>query len=126
LLGSLPVWFSGSDEQKQIVALLLQDGHKLGFALSEREHGHDILSNDTQAIPDEDGYFVTGEKWTIGHATKSTALALYARTSPEGGTRGYSMYFLDKRTLPPQSYSYIPKIKTLGLRAHDLSGIKFS
>lgn len=124
LLGALPVWFSGSEEQKQRVAELLLTHCKLGFALSERERGHDILSNDTSATLDESDYILNGEKWTIGHATRSDALTLYARTAPNGGARGYTMFLLDKRLLHPDDYAYVPKLKTLGLRAHDLSGIR--
>jgi alkylation response protein AidB-like acyl-CoA dehydrogenase len=124
-LGSLPVWLAGSEEQKRKVAEHLLRNGKMGFALSEREHGHDILQNSTQAKPTADGYLLTGEKWTIGHATRAEMLSVYARTNETGGPRGYSFFLVEKQQLDSQSYEHTPKIKTLGLRAHDLSGIRF-
>lgn len=125
LLGSIPVWLAGTDEQQQTVARLLSDHKKLGFALSEKEHGHDLLANGLEASSPGNDYVLNGYKWTVGHATRSDALSLYAKTSPSGGPRGYSMLFIQKSELNANDYEHLPKIKTLGLRAHDLSGISF-
>ncbi|GMK39954.1 acyl-CoA dehydrogenase [Paenibacillus sp. CCS19] len=125
LLGSIPVWLAGTQEQQQLVARLLSEHKKLGFALSEKEHGHDLLANELAAVRSQSDYVLNGYKWTVGHATRSDALSLYVRTSPGGGPRGHSMLFINKPELNADEYHHLPKIKTLGLRAHDLSGISF-
>lgn len=124
-LGSLPVWLAGTDDQKKIVAQLLTNNKKLGFALSEKEHGHDLLANELEAVPSPDHFTLNGYKWTVGHASLSDALSLYAKTSRAGGPKSFSMLFIQKSDLQSDNYHHLPKIKSLGLRGHDLSGISF-
>jgi len=124
-LGALPVWIAGSDEQKRHMAELVRAGHKVAFALSERMRGSDLLANEVEARQDGDSYVISGEKWMVGNATRSTALSLFARTRPEGGPRGFSLLFVDKRSLDPARFRHLPKVPTVGLRGSDLSGICF-
>ncbi|KEO82564.1 acyl-CoA dehydrogenase family protein [Tumebacillus flagellatus] len=126
LLGALPVWLRGTDSQRARAAELLMGGGKMGFALSEKERGHDLIANDLSAWANEEGhYLLNGEKWTIGNATRSDALTLYVKTADTNNPRSHSILFVDKKDLNPSTFENTPKIKTLGLRGHDLSGIRF-
>jgi alkylation response protein AidB-like acyl-CoA dehydrogenase len=124
-LGSIHVWLAGNDEQKRRVAQMIQQKQSLAFALTEREHGSDVLASDVQAVADERGYQLTGEKWLINNATRARGLTVFARTDPNGGPRGFSLFLVDKEELDSATYTYCPKIKTHGIRGADISGIRF-
>jgi alkylation response protein AidB-like acyl-CoA dehydrogenase len=124
-LGALPVWIAGSDDQKRLAAGLIRGGDKIAFALTERTHGGDLLANELEAREDGDRLLISGEKWLIGNATCSTAMTLFARTQAEGGPRGFSLLFADKRLLDSARFHHLPKVKTVGLRGAELSGICF-
>jgi alkylation response protein AidB-like acyl-CoA dehydrogenase len=124
-LGAVPVWIGGSDDQKRLAAGLIRGGGKIAFALTERTHGSDLLANELEAREEGDRLSISGEKWLIGNATRSTAMTLFARTRAEGGPRGFSVLFADKGQLDSAGFHHLPKVKTVGLRGSDLSGICF-
>ena len=119
------MWIAGSDDQKRLAAGLIRGGGKIAFALTERTHGSDLLANELEAREEGDRLLISGEKWLIGNATRSTAMTLFARTRAEGGPRGFSLLFADKRLLDSAGFHHLPKVKTVGLRGSDLSGICF-
>jgi alkylation response protein AidB-like acyl-CoA dehydrogenase len=124
-LGAVHVWLAGSDEQKAAVAQMIRQNQPLAFALTERAHGSDILASEVQAVEDEAGYCLTGEKWLINNGTRARALTVFARTEAAGGARGFSLFLVDKHALDPATYSHHPKVKTHGIRGADISGICF-
>jgi alkylation response protein AidB-like acyl-CoA dehydrogenase len=125
LLAALPVWISGTARQKQFVSNFLRQGDSLALATTERGHGSDLLANQTRVDRDSSGLRLTGEKWLISNARKARAVMVFARTLPTGGPRGFSLFLLDKQTLPPDRWSTLSRVPTLGLRAADLSGLRF-
>jgi alkylation response protein AidB-like acyl-CoA dehydrogenase len=125
LLAALPVWMAGSPEQQRRVAGLLRAGKGLALATTERAHGSDLLANQTRAVPDGDGYRLTGEKWLISCATTADALTVFARTAPAGGPRGFSLFLFDKADADRREWAHLPRVRTLGLRGGDLGGVRF-
>ena len=124
-LGAIGIWLNGSESQKARLAQLIRRRGQVSLALTEKEHGGDLLANEVTATKVDGGYLLQGEKWLINNATRSAALALFARTDPAGGPRGFSLFFIEKRLLDPSSFIHLPKIKTLGVRGADISGIRF-
>jgi alkylation response protein AidB-like acyl-CoA dehydrogenase len=124
-LGATPVWIAGSDEQKQKIADRIKNQEKISFCLTEKNHGSDILSSETAVETVENGYLLTGEKWLIGNATLSKALTVFTRTNPQGGPRGFSVFFVEKDKLDPNSFSHLAKIKTHGVRGANIGGVNF-
>ena len=125
-LGAVPIWIAGTDQQKKTLAQRIKNREQISFGLTEKDHGSDILGNETKAEPVEGGYLLSGEKWLIGNASRSKALALFARSNPKGGPRGFSLFMVEKEALAPSSYLHLPKIKTHGLRGANISGISFA
>ncbi|MEG3629933.1 acyl-CoA dehydrogenase family protein [Streptomyces poriticola] len=121
LLGVNPVWLWGDEEQRDRVARGLLDGDLACFAVSEPEHGSDLGTNETVAVPDGDGYLLTGDKWPVGNATRGRFVTVYANVA---GT-GSSLLLLDKTELAEGSWDNRAFVRTVGLRGHDLSGISF-
>ncbi|MFH8472617.1 acyl-CoA dehydrogenase family protein [Streptomyces sp. NPDC018000] len=121
ILGVNPVWLWGDEEQREKVARGILDGDLACFAVSEPDHGSDLGTNETTAVPDGDGFVLTGEKWPLGNATRGRFVTVYAAV--EGA--GSSLLLLDKEQLDEGSWDNHPFVRTVGLRGHDLSGITF-
>ncbi len=124
-LGSVPIWVGGSEQQKNQIAKIIKNRGKVSLAFHEKIHGSDFMSTDVQAVKTEDGYQLDGEKWLFGNATVGSAVTVFARTNVNGGPRGFSLFLLEKKELDQSSYSYLSKLKTLGIRGADCSGIHF-
>lgn len=131
LLGALPVWIAGSPAQQARQAELLLAGHAGALALTEEAHGSDLAGGEVQATLCEGGQSLTltGEKWCINNATRGHSLTVLARTDPAGGPRGFSLVFVDKPALERSGQVGrcvpLPKLRTLGVRAADISGARF-
>jgi alkylation response protein AidB-like acyl-CoA dehydrogenase len=124
-LGAVAAWVGGSDEQKHRFAEIIRGGGQLALALTEQSHGSDLLASEVEAEPVAGGYRLRGEKWLINNATRSRALTVFAKTSEKGGPRGFSLLLVDKEEAARESFSYLPKIRTHGVRGADISGIRF-
>lgn len=126
LLWTMLVWIGGDDTfKRRIATLVLETGVFPCLAYSEAAHGADLVANEAVAHRDGDGYRVNGEKWPINRATRSDLVVLLARTGGHNA-RGLSLFMIDKRELAPFSYRHLPRVKTLGLRGCDISGIGFT
>jgi alkylation response protein AidB-like acyl-CoA dehydrogenase len=124
-LGAVAVWVAGDDEQRHRLARIINNGGQVALALTEREHGSDILASDAQAVRTADGYVLSGEKWLINNATRSSAMTVFARTGDHSDPRGFSMFLIEKNKVDKSSYTHLPKVKTHGLHGADISGINF-
>ncbi|TCO60618.1 acyl-CoA dehydrogenase family protein [Actinocrispum wychmicini] len=117
------VLLSGSEPQRDRVRRLLADGSSIGFALSESEHGSDLLANQCVAEPlDGGGFRLRGEKWLVGSGGRCAALLLVARTGGRGPS-AFSCFLLDGR--PLRSARVAAPQRTIGMRGIDFAGFRF-
>jgi alkylation response protein AidB-like acyl-CoA dehydrogenase len=121
LLGSMPTWLFGTAEQRELLARGIAAGDLACFAMSERDHGSDLLATAVTATPADGSYRLGGEKWLVGNATRGRFVTVVARD----GAQDLTLLLADKDTLPADTWSNSPAVKTAGLRGHDLSGITF-
>ncbi|GHC74580.1 acyl-CoA dehydrogenase family protein [Streptomyces violaceochromogenes] len=124
-LGAVSTWVGGTAEQAKELGARVTSGAVVSWGLTERAHGSDLLSGELTATPVAGGYRLDGEKWLINNATRSDLVCVLARTSPAGGTRGYSLLLVDKALLADGSHTCLPAAKTHGIRGADISGIAF-
>jgi alkylation response protein AidB-like acyl-CoA dehydrogenase len=128
-LGAVSTWLAGDPELRGQLATRVLAGDAVSFALTERDHGSDLLASDVTAHrdgdSDGDSYRLTGEKWLINNATRASVICVLARTDPAGGPRGLSLLLVDKRRLPPDRFRCLPREQTHGVRGADISGIEF-
>ncbi len=121
------VWMAGSDDQKRRLSSFMRDENgTMCLAYSERDHGSDLLGNDTRAVKVEGGYLLTGEKWPINRATLSGITFVLAKTADDSGARNLSLFMVEKAKLDRAHYDNTPKILTHGIRGSDMSGIRFN
>jgi alkylation response protein AidB-like acyl-CoA dehydrogenase len=94
---ALPLLTFGTDEQKSRFVPPLARGEHLGaFALTEPEAGSDAGSLRTAAVPDGDGWRISGAKQWITNGRHSGTFLLFARTDADTpGARGVSAFVLD-------------------------------
>jgi alkylation response protein AidB-like acyl-CoA dehydrogenase len=94
---TLPILTFGTDEQRSRFVPPLARGEVLGaFALTESESGSDAGSLRTAAVPEGDGWRITGAKQWITNGSYAGTFLLFARTDREtAGARGVSAFILD-------------------------------
>jgi len=121
MLAAIPVWAWGdADQRGQLADMLLNAGAFGSFAASEREAGSDFQATATQADAVAGGYVLSGEKWLIGNASRSSFVVALVRTRPS-----LSLLFFRPDRLAKDRWRRLPRILTHGLRGHDMGGMVF-
>lgn len=116
------VLLAGSEQQRERVRQLLVNGGSIGFALSEADHGSDLLANECVAEQHDGGFRLRGEKWLVGSGARCEALLVVARTGDRGPS-AFSSFLLDGRSLRSSSVS-TPQ-RPVGMRGIDFAGFRF-
>jgi cyclohexanecarboxyl-CoA dehydrogenase len=102
----------GTDEAKEEWLRSLVNGSKQGcLSISEPDFGVDVGANKTEAIREEDSYFIRGEKSPVSFGMQADVALLFARTNSEKRTTGLTAF------LVPLGLSGITRasIKNMGL-----------
>ncbi|MEV5759941.1 acyl-CoA dehydrogenase family protein [Streptomyces tendae] len=126
-LGAVATWIAGDPRRAARLGSRIREGAVVSCALTERHHGSDLLAGEVTAEREDGdgGWRLTGEKWLINNITRADLVTVLARTSPEGGPRGFSLFLVDKERLAPDALSPLPKVPTYGIRGADISGLAF-
>ncbi|GLZ41078.1 acyl-CoA dehydrogenase [Actinokineospora sp. NBRC 105648] len=121
-LGSAAVWVAGTPAQCDRLADRVRAGEPVCLALTERNHGADLLAGELAATALDTGWRLDGEKWLINNAARAGLACVLARTDPAGGGRGFSFFLVDRRRLHSTAWETLPKVRTHGIRGADISG----
>ncbi len=98
-VGTNPILYFGTEEQKQAYIPRLAKGEYLGaFALTEPSAGSDAGSLKTRAKQVENGYVLSGSKVFITNGGEADTYIVFASTNPEAGTNGISAFIVEKGT----------------------------
>jgi alkylation response protein AidB-like acyl-CoA dehydrogenase len=124
-LGAVPVWLRGSPEQQRLVAAIIGAGGQGALALTEEEHGSDLLACEVRATRDADAFRLSGTKWLINNGTRGRFLTVFARTDSAGGPRGFSLILVDKQAVDADAIVPLSRKRTHGIRGADISGATF-
>jgi isovaleryl-CoA dehydrogenase len=85
-----------NEEQKRRVLPALCSGEAIGaWALTEPGAGSDALGMRTQAVRDGEHYVLNGSKTFITNGSEAGTLVVYARSDPEKGSHGISVFLVD-------------------------------
>src|SRR5439155_24947831 len=104
----------GSAEQKRRYLPKLISGEHLGaLAMTETESGSDVMSMRLTAEKRGNRYGLNGGKMWITNGPGADVVIVYARTSPEAGTRGISAFIVEKEF---DGFSVSRKLDKLGMR----------
>ncbi|TRY44321.1 acyl-CoA dehydrogenase [Geobacillus sp. LEMMJ02] len=99
-VGTNPILYFGTEEQKQKYVTKLARGEYLGaFCLTEPSAGSDAKSLKTKAVRRGDRYILNGSKIFITNGGEADTYIVFARTnSEEAGSRGISAFIVEKGT----------------------------
>lgn len=98
-VGTNPILYFGTEEQKQKYVPKLAAGEYLGaFCLTEAGAGSDAGSLKTKAVRNGDEYILNGSKVFITNGGEADVYIVFASTSPELGTKGVSAFIVGKGT----------------------------
>ena len=97
-LGTKPVLIAGSEEQKKRVCDIIVEGGFGAFCLTEPGAGSDASAGKTTAVLDGDEYVLNGRKCFITNGGVASFYCVTAMTDKSQGTRGISMFLVEKGT----------------------------
>ena len=95
-LGMIPVMQWGGEELKaRYLPGVASGALQASYCLSEADAGSDVASMRTRAVRDGDHYVLTGTKHWITNAGVSDVYTVFAKTDPDGGSRGVSAFVVE-------------------------------
>jgi butyryl-CoA dehydrogenase len=98
-LGTSPIVYFGTPEQKRRYVPILAGGKVLGgFGLTEPDAGSDAGGTRTTAVRKGSHYVLNGTKRFITHGSVGEIFVVTAVTNPGMGTKGISSFILTKET----------------------------
>ncbi|MBV9245764.1 MAG: acyl-CoA dehydrogenase family protein [Methylobacteriaceae bacterium] len=95
LVGTLLAEHGTPEQQARYLAPLLQARRRCAYAITEAEAGSDVASIKTTATASADGWRLSGGKLWIHNAPVADFAVVLARTAPELGKRGFSIFLVD-------------------------------
>src|SRR5471032_2783445 len=114
---------NGVPEQKRRYLPKLISGEHVGaLAMSEAGSGSDVISMKLRAIRQGDRYVLNGTKFWITNAPHADTLVVYAKTDPEGSSRGVTAFLIEKGF---KGFSVSKKLDKMGMRGSDTAELVF-
>jgi acyl-CoA dehydrogenase len=114
----------GTDEQKEKYLVPGIKGEKIGaLGITEPDAGSDVAGIKTRAVRDGDDWIINGSKTYITNGARCDFVVLAAKTDPEKGHGGISMFVVDTDT---PGFEVTKKLDKLGWRASSTGELAFS
>jgi isovaleryl-CoA dehydrogenase len=113
----------GSEDQKRRYLPGLISGEHVGaLAMSEAGAGSDVIGMKLRADKVGDRYVLNGTKFWITNAPHADTLVVYAKTDPEGASRGVTAFLIERGF---KGFSTSQKLDKLGMRGSDTGELVF-
>ncbi|MBX6395627.1 MAG: acyl-CoA dehydrogenase family protein [Alicyclobacillaceae bacterium] len=118
-----PIYRFGTEEQKQKYVVPGVQGEKIGaLAITEPGAGSDVAAVRTRAVRDGDHYVLSGNKIFITNGVYADFYVVAAKTSPEAGHRGMSLFIVDRDT---PGFQVQRKLEKVGIHSSDTAELFF-
>ncbi len=112
----VPIWLHGTEDQKARLLPELCTGRKIAVnGMTEPQSGSDAFSMSTRAVPDGDGFRISGTKTFSSNGPVADLAVIYALTDPEKGYYGGVTAFLVESGT--SGFSSGQKFEKMGLRS---------
>jgi isovaleryl-CoA dehydrogenase len=115
-------WGNAAQKAKYLPKLISGE-HVGSLAMSEAGAGSDVVSMKLKADRVQGGYVLNGTKFWITNATCADTLVVYAKTSPDAGSRGITAFLIEK-DMP--GFSIGQKIDKVGMRGSPTAELVFT
>jgi citronellyl-CoA dehydrogenase len=113
----------GTPEQKEEFLAPAIRGEKIGaICVTEPGAGSDVKAIQTKAVKDGNHYVINGTKTFITNGTRADWLTLAAKTDPDKGYGGISLFLFPTDT---EGFTVTRKLDKLGNRASDTAELSF-
>jgi alkylation response protein AidB-like acyl-CoA dehydrogenase len=86
---------STEDQKSRFLPTIVEEGHIVGFALTEPEAGSDAASLQTRARKEERGYRLTGTKCFITNGGAAEVFVLFATLDPALKKKGITAFLVE-------------------------------
>jgi len=114
---------NGSDAQREKYLPRLVSGEHVGaLAMSEPGAGSDVVSMRLKAEKKGDHYVLNGSKMWITNGPSADVLVVYAKTDPDGGSKGITAFLIEKDM---KGFSVAQKLDKLGMRGSETGELVF-
>ncbi|UTZ24549.1 isovaleryl-CoA dehydrogenase [Vibrio campbellii] len=117
------IFRNGSPAQREKYLPNLIDGSHVGaLAMSEPNSGSDVVSMQLRAEDKGDHYLMNGNKMWITNGPDADTLVVYAKTDPNGGSRGITAFIIEREF---EGFSHAQKLDKLGMRGSNTCELVF-
>ncbi|MBS0657817.1 MAG: isovaleryl-CoA dehydrogenase [Verrucomicrobia bacterium] len=114
---------NGSEAQKKKYLPKLISGEHVGaLAMSEPGAGSDVISMKLKAVEKGGVYVLNGTKMWITNGPDADVLVVYAKTVPDGGSKGITTFLIEKG-MP--GFTTAQKLDKLGMRGSNTCELVF-
>jgi alkylation response protein AidB-like acyl-CoA dehydrogenase len=115
-MGSMPLVFYGTEEQKQKYLVPIAQGKVIpAFGLTEENAGSDSAMQETTAVQDGDSYVLNGKKIFITNGGWAQYYIIIAMTDKAKGTKGGISAFVVEKDTP--GFTFGKEYKKMGIRS---------
>ncbi len=123
-LGTMPLLLAASEDVKKRYLTPVARGEAMfSYGLSEREAGSDTAAMKTRAVPDGDGWVLTGQKSWITNAGLSEYYTVLAVTDPDGPRgRNITAFVVEKGD---EGFEIAPPERKLGIKGSPTCELRF-
>ncbi|EOD9419525.1 isovaleryl-CoA dehydrogenase [Vibrio campbellii] len=117
------IFRNGSPAQREKYLPKLIDGSHVGaLAMSEPNSGSDVVSMQLRAEDKGDHFLMNGNKMWITNGPDADTLVVYAKTDPNGGSRGITAFIIEREF---DGFSHAQKLDKLGMRGSNTCELVF-
>ncbi|HDM8191953.1 isovaleryl-CoA dehydrogenase [Vibrio harveyi] len=117
------IFRNGSPAQREKYLPKLIDGSHVGaLAMSEPNSGSDVVSMKLRAEDKGDHYLMNGNKMWITNGPDADTLVVYAKTDPNGGSRGITAFIIEREF---EGFNHAQKLDKLGMRGSNTCELVF-
>ena len=114
---------NGNEDQKgRYLPALISGEHVGALAMSEPGAGSDVVSMKLKAERCDGGFRLNGTKMWITNGPDADVIVVYAKTTPEAGSRGITAFIVEKGF---DGYSTAQKLDKLGMRGSNTGELVF-
>ncbi|MCE3290683.1 MAG: acyl-CoA dehydrogenase, partial [Caulobacter sp.] len=110
------------EQKRRYLPKLISGEHVGSLAMSEAGAGSDVVSMKLRADQRGDRYVLNGTKFWITNAPHADTLVVYAKTDPEGASRGITAFLIEKGM---KGFSVSRKLDKMGMRGSDTAELVF-
>jgi isovaleryl-CoA dehydrogenase len=115
--------WANEDQKRKYLPKLISGEHVGALAMSEAGAGSDVVGMKLKAEKSGNGYRLNGTKFWITNAAYAETLVVYAKTTPDAGSKGITAFLIEKDMA---GFAIGQKIDKMGMRGSPTGELVFN